>query len=277
MELNEKTYETYLLLYIDNELSAEERNAFEAHIQANPNLQSSLDALKNTVQKAPHIVFEDKALLYRFDALEASLDYDYKKTLYKKEPGTIVTIGFKQNLFQYASIAALLLIVIGMGYQYFNTKLEQPIGIASNAINNIRSKELSTFSTEPHDNTIASVNSNIITIKNNNGIKKDQNTSTLTHDTSFIIAAPMVEKEAIVSENSTNTILPEQITQAAIVAENKTSIVPPIETTAPIEEINTENNDHIIYISNFEIDGDKIRGFTRRVNALFKRNKTDKN
>jgi len=42
------------------------------------------------------------------------------------------------------------------------------------------------------------------------------------------------------------------------------------------EEINTNEPGRVIYISSIEIDSDKIRGFTRRINALFKRNKTDK-
>jgi hypothetical protein len=43
------------------------------------------------------------------------------------------------------------------------------------------------------------------------------------------------------------------------------------------EEINTEDNDRVIYISNIELDGDKFRGITRRLSALFKRNKSEKN
>jgi hypothetical protein len=43
------------------------------------------------------------------------------------------------------------------------------------------------------------------------------------------------------------------------------------------EEINTEDNDRIIHISNFEVDGDKFRGITRRLGAILKRNKSEKN
>ena len=43
------------------------------------------------------------------------------------------------------------------------------------------------------------------------------------------------------------------------------------------EEINTEDNDRVIYISNIELDGDKFRGVTRRIGAIFKRNKNEKN
>ena len=43
------------------------------------------------------------------------------------------------------------------------------------------------------------------------------------------------------------------------------------------EEINTEDNDRVIHISNFEVDGDKFRGITRRLGAILKRNKSEKN
>lgn len=42
------------------------------------------------------------------------------------------------------------------------------------------------------------------------------------------------------------------------------------------ENVNTDNSDRTIYVANFEIDGEKLRGLGRRFNALLKRNKTDK-
>ena len=42
------------------------------------------------------------------------------------------------------------------------------------------------------------------------------------------------------------------------------------------EIIDTEDPNRTIYIANFEIDGNKFRGLTRRVSALLKRNKSEK-
>jgi hypothetical protein len=42
------------------------------------------------------------------------------------------------------------------------------------------------------------------------------------------------------------------------------------------EIIDTEDPNRTIYIANFEIDGNKLRGLTRRVSALLKRNKSEK-
>ena len=49
-----------------------------------------------------------------------------------------------------------------------------------------------------------------------------------------------------------------------------------IEEKESYENIDTDERDRSVYIANLEIDGDKIRGFSRRINALFKRNKNEK-
>jgi hypothetical protein len=45
---------------------------------------------------------------------------------------------------------------------------------------------------------------------------------------------------------------------------------------ASYEVIDTEDPNRTIYIANFEIDGNKFRGITRRVSAFLKRNKSEK-
>ena len=49
MQLNESTYETIFLLYIDNELSPKERLEVEAFIADNPSYALEMEALKATV------------------------------------------------------------------------------------------------------------------------------------------------------------------------------------------------------------------------------------
>jgi hypothetical protein len=46
--------------------------------------------------------------------------------------------------------------------------------------------------------------------------------------------------------------------------------------TTSYEMIDTEDPNRTILIANFEIDGNKFRGITRRVSALLKRNKSEK-
>jgi len=64
--INRNNYEEYLLLYIDGELSSEDRLAVEAFLAANPDIQQELEVLQQAVlQPEENIAFEFKHQLYR--------------------------------------------------------------------------------------------------------------------------------------------------------------------------------------------------------------------
>ena len=58
-------YEEWLLLYIDNELSPEQKTRVEQFIAGNPSLKEEFILLQQTRLQAEKIVFRDKAALYR--------------------------------------------------------------------------------------------------------------------------------------------------------------------------------------------------------------------
>ena len=60
MQLNESTYETIFLLYIDNELSHKERLVVEAFIAAHPGYAREMEALKATVLSSEHLQYPFK-------------------------------------------------------------------------------------------------------------------------------------------------------------------------------------------------------------------------
>jgi hypothetical protein len=99
------------------------------------------------------------------------------------------------------------------------------------------------------------------------------NTSIARNDPALIPSDAVVvvenkENESIVA--STPSSISPNVNNSIIEPEQKTE-------KESFEEINTEDNDRIIHISNFEVDGDKFRGITRRIGAIFKRNKSEKN
>jgi hypothetical protein len=75
MNINRNNYEEFFLLYIDNELSAAERNAVELFVQDNADLKAELNTLQQTVYKADAAVYENKKELLKdeFAVLQQNL------------------------------------------------------------------------------------------------------------------------------------------------------------------------------------------------------------
>lgn len=60
MNINRNNYETFFLLYVDNELSAAEKNGVDIFVAENPDLQEELLMLQQTIIKADGITFSGK-------------------------------------------------------------------------------------------------------------------------------------------------------------------------------------------------------------------------
>ena len=97
MELNQDNYENYLLLYIDNELTASERAAVEAFLESNPKYANEFKALQNAILTPEVITYDNKSMLYRFEEMNARLDPSFKKSLYKQTSSTGKLIEFKKK------------------------------------------------------------------------------------------------------------------------------------------------------------------------------------
>lgn len=74
MNINRNNYESFFLLYVDNELSVPERNALELFVQENADLQEELDMLKQSVVKADDIVFKGKSKLFKPEIILAETE-----------------------------------------------------------------------------------------------------------------------------------------------------------------------------------------------------------
>jgi hypothetical protein len=65
MNINRHNYEELFLLYVDNELSAAERNAVELFVQENADLKEELLMLQQTIFNSDAVVFENKHTLLK--------------------------------------------------------------------------------------------------------------------------------------------------------------------------------------------------------------------
>ena len=65
MNINRHNYETFFLLYADNELSASERKAVELFVQENADLETELHSILETKLPEEIIKFTGKGQLYK--------------------------------------------------------------------------------------------------------------------------------------------------------------------------------------------------------------------
>ena len=274
MELNQENYETYLLLYIDNELTAPERAAVEVFLESNPQYANEFKALQNALLAPESIAYPDKTMLYKFEEMNATLDPSFKKSLYKQTNSTGKLIEFKKRYIAYVSIAAIALWMLIGTKQVFKTTSPVSITIEKQALAStdkiVSKKDEVIQAPNIFVATATRPNTSIVhkTMDSPKGTLENQsnNTSNLVIYQSDAIASnqPISTKETI------PTISESQAITNSLVAESKVE-------KESFEEINTEDNDRVIYISNIELDGDKFRGVTRRLGAIFKRNKIEKN
>ena len=317
MEMNESTYETIFLLYIDKELSPEERLEVETFITQNPSYADLMNALKATVVTSEKISYPFKEALKQetlVESLEPEEVWDQAYSNYLKEdmqsiPGLsnrfkdglkkesasrailLKGFGLNQNKFTYTAVAALLMVFFG--YQQLikipasytltaNTKTKKIVAIVP-LVNN--TEELSGMASNKS-------NSNILEVRQKSDAKRQLVLAQVSKINPVAqynkVIQPRVINEIIVTaaeepietypiQNSTN------ITEDKIAItlsnnsmsnkEDDTELMPDEKLPISYEIIDTEDPNRAIYIANFEIDGNRLRGLKRKVSSLFKNNK----
>ena len=300
--INKNNYETFFLSYIDNELNAAERAAVEAFVLTDSKYAEELALFEKTKIQAPsieHIEMEDKIFLYRFPEMQASLDADFKKSLYKKE-APVRKVLFTPNLMR-ASFAIAALFILLIGVQLFKTntviKDKTAIAITNNSSTNSKQPENTILPNEVNE---AAINKNSTAVLSSLPISKKINNAKFTIAESVRANQAGFEDQAIVHnnmntdiintteglsqtsrENDNNNKLAAKFNEAQIsssametMASEEEKIMPVIPTA--YKEIDTEEDDRTINIGMLEIDGAAFRGITRKFSALLKRNKIEK-
>jgi hypothetical protein len=323
--LNESTYETIFLLYIDNELSHKERLEVEAFIAAHPGYAREMEALKATLVRPDNLQYPFKEnlkqqaetslegmvegdLVEEWDATYATilkadveaipgLSTPFKNSLKKataSEAIIVKSFGFNQQKFTYAAVAACLMIFFG--YQQL-TKTPVSNSIAVNTTNlvvpntnsNKTSDEIASSNASPKTKQEVIIKQQAITQQQASTKLQESNASKTQR-----INVTQQESIAMAETTPNNSVLDNQ----AVMKEIPRTYNNPITinaTTLPVssanidaeptidekglttyEVIDTEDPNRTIFIANFEIDGNKFRGITRRVSAFLKRNKSEK-
>jgi len=282
--INENNYETYFMSYIDNELNAAERAAVDAFVLTEPKYAGAMAVFEKAKLHAPNIEMEDKIFLYRFPEMQASLDIDFKKSLYRKE-APVRKIIFTPNLMR-ASFAIAALLILFIGIQLFKTdtiiKDKTALAITNNASTNSKQIENTILPNVVNEAAISKKINNInIAIAEsattNQASFEDQTIATNNMNTNIINTTEGLSQAS--KENNSQNIVTAKFNEAQIssssmepmATEEEKKILP-----TNYKEIDTEEEDRTINIGILEIDGAAFRGITRRVSALLKRNKIEK-
>jgi hypothetical protein len=296
--INENNYETYFMSYIDNELNAAERAAVEAFVLTEPKYAAALALFEKTKLHASSNEFmemEDKIFLYRFTEMDAKLDGDFKKSLYRKQ-APVRKIIFTPNLMRASfAIAAMLILLIGLQLFKTESSISESNIVESNIVETPLKDKTTVSSADiliPTDNkTLA--NSAIATkaitknrtenqTKNNNQIQNEtQAILASTNNTSNAINTNIVSSSSSQAsrENDSQNIVVAKFSEGQIsstametmATEEEKTILP-----TNYKEIDTEEEDRTINIGILEIDAAAFRGITRKFSALLKRNKIEK-
>jgi len=302
--INENNYETFFMSYIDNELNAAERVAVEAFVLTEPKYAEELALFEKTKLHASSNEFmemEDKIFLYRFPEMDAKLDGDFKKSLYRKQ-APVRNIIFTPNLMRASfAIAALLILFIGIQLFKMDTiiKDKKALAIANNSSTNSKQTENTISPNEVNEASVNKINNNSAVLSSL-PISKKINNANIGIAESVRANQAGLEDQAIVHNNMNTNIIntTEGLSQTSRENENNNKLTAKfneaqisssfMETKATEEEksipslptnykeIDTEEEDRTISIGMLEIDGAAFRGITRRFSALLKRNKIEK-
>jgi len=278
--INEKNYETYFMSYIDNELNAAERAAVEAFLLTEPKYAEELALFEKTKLHASSNEFmemEDKIFLYRFPEMDAKLDGNFKKSLYRKQ-APVRNIIFTPNLMRASfAIAAMLILLIGL--QLF--KSESNVSESNIVESNIVETPLKDKTTVASADILIPIKDKTLANAANKAITKNQTILASTNNTSNSINTNIVSSSSSQAsrENDSQNIVVAKFSEGQIsstametmATEEEKTILP-----TNYKEIDTEEEDRTINIGILEIDAAAFRGITRKFSALLKRNKIEK-
>jgi len=283
--INENNYETYFMSFIDNELNAAERAAVEAFVLTEPKYAEELALFEKTKLHASSNEFmemEDKIFLYRFPEMDAKLDGDFKKSLYRKQ-APVRNIIFTPNLMRASfAIAAMLILLIGLQLFKTESSISESNIVESNVV------ESNVVETPLKDKTTVSSADILIPTENKKlanaatkAITKNQTILASTNNTSSSINTNIVSSSSsqAIRENDSQNILVAKFNEAQISSSSMETMATEEEKTilpTNYKEIDTEEEDRTINIGILEIDAAAFRGITRKFSALLKRNKIEK-
>ena len=270
--IDQTNFETWFLMYADNELSAAEKLQVEEFLKSNPSYQLFFDQVCRLKFKPVDIVFPDKELLYAEQIeLKAytlkpdqSITYPSKEILYRKVP---------VKKFKWAApigIAASLFFLLSLFY-LLNTDekkvLNQPLAVhkTNTLISPVQPQEKS-IALKNFKHTIIAANGNVDSRSSINA------QAFIVSDSKPILSDPVNDENEVASVSLPNAVQ-SNLSEEAIKAAASRNIEQQDVTAANV----LINTDILIEASNRNEDRTALRGLVRKITRrIFKEKASDK-
>jgi len=281
--INLENHTTHFLMYVDDELSATEKEAVETFVLQHPSLQESFMQLKQTKLPIESIPFPDKTVLYRSEEKEK------KPVVYMhwwRMAAAAAVIGFAFMVWTLSPNN----LDSGSGNETVLSKntTESPATDNKPSQNNVNANDqlLAATVTDRNNKEFATPNKNsapILLVANNAIVVTDEkiNRPDLIIDNTGIIESNTVTKADIVVPDLTGITASKAIRESEMI---KTTTTEPIEEKSEslmqqvvYKELDTEadSENKSLLIGTVEINKDKLRGIFRKATSIFRSKRTE--
>jgi hypothetical protein len=271
--LSMSSYETYFLLYIDNELSAKEKADVELFVLQHPALQAEFMLLKQTKLTPEAIIFENKVLLFREEEKERPVFYMQWKHIAVAAAlvGLIFSLWMivpnKLNNTSSQSLASNNRIANTAPAQVDNNNRNEKL--LNSKINNIQSNTLvanNAIKNNIKQNLEASSNSKPIDAIAQNSINESVRTEEIAASTNASVEANI--NATMLETASNNELSKNEILLKATVSEDEqpNNLIH----QAVYRELDTDESSKSLYVGVMEINKDKLRGIIRKAGSIFR-------
>ncbi|MEI6263901.1 MAG: hypothetical protein WCP74_02285 [Sphingobacteriia bacterium] len=275
--LSMSSYETYFLLYIDNELSAKDKADVELFVLQHPELQAEFMLLKQSKLTPEPIVFANKEVLYKKEEKEKPVIY----MQWRRIAVAAALIGL---------IFSLWMITPGSSSNQTKQVLASTINANNSTVN---TNKRNPVALDNNSQSIDEIQSNKLIAANNSRIGKKQNqtidfnsgaqentlaNSTVTEKMGSSITEKR-EEELTASTNATiepiannfqvggNPIKNSLLAQATVTEDEQPNN---LIKQAVYRELDTDESNKSLYVGALEINKDKLRGIIRKAGTIFR-------
>ncbi len=275
--LSMSSYETYFLLYIDDELSAKDKSDVELFVLQHPALQAEFMLLKQSKLTPESIVFANKEILYRKEEKEKPVIY----MQWRRIAVAAALIGL---------IFSLWMIAPGTSSNQNKQILASTINANNSTINTNKSNP---EATNNNSKSIDDIQSSNLIAANTSSIGKKQDhalgvnsgaqENTLSNNTVTEKMSSAIEEKRVEEVTAITNTTVESIANDVQVGSNpaKNNLLAQATVTedeqpnnlikqAVYRELDTDESNKSLYVGALEINKDKLRGFIRKAGTIFR-------